>query len=463
MDDGWEQLHGLAPLDPADAAQDADGDGYENLYEYLAGSDPNDASAVPVVPAWQTYQGNAAHTGFVPLMLDPADFTVRWTSAIPSLPSLNPITAADGRVFVSSSDRNLRALDARTGAVLWTSSLGTVDSVNPPAHADGSVYLQTGGHGDSYLWSFDAESGTNLFQSPYGNQWSAHYAPTPFDGDVYTGGGYYGGSYRFDGATGSQLWFANLQQYDEFTPAVDDDFVYAYAGSELAVIERATGQRSFTISDPGFSWNGYSMNVAPVLGRRDNVLAIQGGRLLSFDLAGQTITWQVGAGFQGQPAVAGGVVYARRGSALQAHSQSNGALLWQWQPASGTLTGRFVVTGNLLFAATSSTTYAVDLHTHQTVWQHAKGGHLAVSNEGALLITSNSSITAIEVEGDTDSDGMPDWWERKYGFARSDASDAAADADGDGLSNLAEYEAGTDPLVASAASGPPLGPSRLSQ
>ena len=448
MNDGWEQRHGLAPLDPADADDDADGDGYDNLHEYLAGSDPTDASAVPVIPAWQTYQGNAAHTGFVPLMLDPADFTVRWTSAIPGAPTLNPVAAADGRVFVSGSDRNLRALDARTGALQWIFPLGNVDSVNPPAYANGSVYLQTGGHSNSYLWSFDAASGANLFQSHYGNQWSDYYAPTPYDGDIYIAGGSSGGSYGFDGATGSQLWFVNLNQYDRFTPAVDDGFVYAYTGDydpELTVIDRATGLVSFSIPDPGFSWNGWSMNVAPALGSRENALATQAGRLLSFDLAGRTIAWQVSPGFQGQPAVAAGVVYILNGGALQARSEIDGALLWQWQPTGSSLTGTIVVTASLVFVTNGSTTYAVDLSTHQPVWQHAKGGYLALSNEGALLITSNGSVTAIDVESDTDGDGMPDWWERKHRFARNDATDAAQDADGDGLSNLEEYGAGTDP------------------
>ncbi|MDM8536732.1 FG-GAP-like repeat-containing protein [Desulfobacterales bacterium HSG17] len=46
---------------------------------------------------------------------------------------------------------------------------------------------------------------------------------------------------------------------------------------------------------------------------------------------------------------------------------------------------------------------------------------------------------------DTDSDGMPDWWEEQQGLNPADASDAAVDSDNDGISNLEEIAAGTDP------------------
>ncbi|BCX47600.1 hypothetical protein HAHE_15080 [Haloferula helveola] len=52
----------------------------------------------------------------------------------------------------------------------------------------------------------------------------------------------------------------------------------------------------------------------------------------------------------------------------------------------------------------------------------------------------------INSEGlDSDGDGLPDWWEDEHGFDKQDPSDALADSNANGLNNLAEYLAGTDP------------------
>ncbi len=47
---------------------------------------------------------------------------------------------------------------------------------------------------------------------------------------------------------------------------------------------------------------------------------------------------------------------------------------------------------------------------------------------------------------DTDNDGMPDDWEERYNLNPYDSNDASQDEDTDGVTNLEEYQQGTNPL-----------------
>ena len=349
---------------------------------------------------WTTYQGNAKHTGYNPVSMDPDVFQELWSKTV-STAALNPVTAGDGKVFVSTNAyfglQDAKALDAHTGAEVWTRNFGNIHSVHPPAYGNATVYLQTGGHGDSFLWALDATNGSVRFQTPYLNQWSRYFAPVVVGASVYVAGGYYGGMYAFSATEGVQRWFASLNQYDQFTPAVSDGLVYAYTGSyspKLTVADAATGATQYEIADPGFVWDGWSMNTAPTLGSASNVLATIGRRLISFNLQSRSIAYAITSNFRGQVTVANGVVYVANGTQVEARNESDGALQWSWAPPEGQPVGPMIATKNLLLVSTASNTYAVDLASRAQVWSYPAGGHLTLSAQGILFIAQSSGRLA---------------------------------------------------------------------
>lgn len=76
-----------------------------------------------------------------------------------------------------------------------------------------------------------------------------------------------------------------------------------------------------------------------------------------------------------------------------------------------------------------------------------KSGKLLVADSGNGRIDIYEFVTAIPAScsGDRDCDGMPDSWEIIYGLNPDDPSDYLLDSDGDTLTNLEEFLAGTDP------------------
>lgn len=65
---------------------------------------------------------------------------------------------------------------------------------------------------------------------------------------------------------------------------------------------------------------------------------------------------------------------------------------------------------------------------------------------GNIKTTENKVFWITTDVDDRDSDGMPDWWEERYGFDPYDPTDAEQDEDGDGYTNVEEYKSGDNPL-----------------
>lgn len=71
--------------------------------------------------------------------------------------------------------------------------------------------------------------------------------------------------------------------------------------------------------------------------------------------------------------------------------------------------------------------------------------HTLANGADAALALNNVAAQVSLFSGDSDTDGMPDWFEHFWGLNRFDAADATLDTDGDGRSNRDEFLAESYP------------------
>lgn len=395
------------------------------------GSHLTTLSRIPDAPEWSTFQGNAAHTGYVPVTLDPDKFDTRWQIEVPSfiyfngLFNLGTVTTAGGNFYIAGDNPDDRSVvSARRehdGSRVWSYSFSGLPypSVNPPAVSNGVVYVAAGQQSSTYMYALDASNGSVLFKSAMSSQWEHYLAPTVGTAGVYTNAGSYGGLYAFN-AQGTQLFFAGTAQQSAWTPAVDANAVYAYTGSSLQVFDPVSGALKMSIDDPSFSNFIYEIGGSPVLGGANSVFAAAygnsflngggiGNSLLHFNLQSKTVDWSIKGVYPSTPAYDAGVVYAANNNPLrlEARSETDGSLLWSWTPqASGDtkFSSEVLLSKNLVIVSTNASTYVIDRSTHRAVWSYPASGNLALSPNGILYIVSNpgwgsskSTITAINL------------------------------------------------------------------
>jgi hypothetical protein len=109
---------------------------------------------------------------------------------------------------------------------------------------------------------------------------------------------------------------------------------------------------------------------------------------------------------------------------------------FRWRQGGLTFTNGIILTAPGASSLTLTNVKPADSNTYNVV----------ITNSAGTVQSGNAILTVLT---DTDGDGLPDVWEQgRPGFSAVDPSDAARDDDQDGLSNLAEYLAGTDYLDA---------------
>ncbi|MFM2087667.1 MAG: hypothetical protein RLZZ237_2536 [Pseudomonadota bacterium] len=393
---------------------------------------------------WEGTNGNAAHTGLVPVSLDAGKFSRRWTweyNGVDKVSKVSPVVAANGLVYFSveqsaadspgstkiSYTNTLIALSESDSAEKWR----TPQTLNNGLSAPGLSGTRLAMVDTNSVFTFDAISGARLatVRQPQTTGLltavSPLTAPTLAGANVYVGGN--NDVISSNATTAQNNWSSSLglsilANVDEWTPAVNASTVYSNTAGTLRAFNRVSGTQQWSLAVPGQVLGGLaksSLRQAPVLPDDHTVLLLNqrpvagssaDNSLSLVDTDSRQLRWTVNGQFTTQPVTSQGLVYVgnQATSSLEARGLATGAVVWSW-PLSAVQEERFggdlIVTNNLLFIAGEKGTYALDLASQKAVWSYRLAGKLALSRNGLLYIrTANESgigvarLTAINLQ-----------------------------------------------------------------
>jgi outer membrane protein assembly factor BamB len=434
--------------------------------------------------------------------LDAWSGEVIWSTSYSSGPGFAPYpgpratpTVTGGHVYTFSPDGGLRRFDAATGAMTLIDTLATgipdFGAASSPLIVDGRLFLNAGGYaGVAYdvvtgtrLWP-PAFSGTASHASPIYLTWNGQDIVAFFANDRLTGR---------DPATGAERFTYPFTGVPTNTAdpiqSGNHIFISASYGRGCARLNMGTGTLTL-------DWYKGNTDLDDGIRNEQNGSILHDGYLYGINAAGDLRCVDFGTGLavwrQGLIGTESSIVMAD-GEFLVLSNLSKDLIRVQPTPSAYIETGRFhTASSDDLFTAPTLahgqifvrsnnvpgqlTCYALyytlsvaatgggsvdalDGSTHDpgttlTVTATPSAGTVFDGWDGDLsgrqpvrdvVMSRPRSIVAAFAE-DADADGMADYWEDAYDLDSSDPADAAGDPDLDGLTNLDEYLADSDPL-----------------
>jgi hypothetical protein len=358
----------------------------------VATGSPHSFTTVSTANAWPCLGGDVRHSGANNAETGTPPLTFAWNAGLSTVP-LSPPAYEGGLAFVTAA-RILWAVNATTGAVSWSKDFGSVNNVGQPSVWQGRVLVGQNNHTPgTFLWSFNASTGALNWSSPVGAQWEYYWTPIVAGNAVYMNGGYFGGLYGFDVNTGAQLFFNDkLEQYDEWSPAFDNNLVYTFVEGNLRAHDPVTGVIQSTVKVT-WNWAGWSMKTSPVFGA-GKVYVIAPPVLYAINPTTKLVDWQTtGLNFTGTPAVAGTSVYGISGGILRSHNAATGAFQWSFA-GDTTLNHPPLVANGYVFISSDNNVYAVRVSDGVQVWTAAVGGWISVAGGKLFVGRPNGVLTA---------------------------------------------------------------------
>ena len=384
--------------------------------------------AAPVPGDWPMFQRDPSHSAFAsdPDVVPTGSLKWRFETEEPIFSSP---AVVGGRVYLTTGDRRIVALDGDSGDLIWEHKTGGPVHSSPAVAGDfvfaglidGTVLALNKDSGE-VRWEFDTESG--VFSSP-----------AAYQGALYVSGAE-GNIFALDAMTGEELWSFSTDGTVVASPAVNQEVVAVNSRDEwLYIINRETGSHRLSHYVSFYARSSAFKSLAsgsPVL--KDDLLYVVDGygnliavdwhnRALPFERLGRSIMYYLslsgildrfpnqkgfvwgfrdpgGSSFIGAPAVAGDRLYISSTSGtLFALDRSTGEPAWTFNTkafvnVSPTVVGQTVFLGDI-----DGRLYAVDALTGELRWQLKVDGPISsppvVANGTLFASTSNGTLYAI--------------------------------------------------------------------
>ncbi|KPW04550.1 M4 family metallopeptidase [Pseudoalteromonas sp. P1-8] len=482
MTDGWEVNFALDPLDSADAESDLDNDSFTNLIEFLLGSDPSDADSTPSIPEtiainfndnlvpesfdftdpsmpWETYQIDESYNfsltnndiddnqttsfeysfvtdqtkylSFVYKLSTEADFDHLYVYLNEQLVVIDS-GITDWRSFEQVIPTGLNTLkfayikDSSVSSGLDSVFIDNIFISNEFADTDGDSIpdswevangLDPSNPDDASLDN-DNDGLSNL--NEFLNQGDPNNLDT--DGDQIPDGWEYEHGLNLTDSTDAMLDSDNdgFSNYTEFQLQTDPQDADSFP-------EQLNLTSSFEDSQLPQWFNHSSENNADWY--IDNSFATDGSQSIR---SGKISDSQMSS-------------FSATGVFVEAY------LIFDYKIESEECCDSFVLkingsnSDNKSIAGTKEGSVTVKIPEGVNVieFSYTKDGSISTEEDAVWL--DNFKFIPNTSDVDTDSDGLPDFWEVENGLNLTDANDASSDYDNDELTALQEYALGTDP------------------
>ncbi|MDP6779028.1 MAG: PQQ-binding-like beta-propeller repeat protein [Candidatus Latescibacteria bacterium] len=234
--------------------------------------------------SWPIFRGDAALSGIAEDAV-PDDLRLLWTfetaDEIVSTPAIG-----HGRIYVSSTDARVYALDATDGSEVWRFEAGDAVEASPML-LDTTLYV---GSLEGALFALDTETGQARWRADFGSavHGSANRA-TADTGALVLVGCYDNRMYCFDAASGDRRWAYQARNYINGAPAIEGGrAVFGGCDGSLHIVDVANGSLIGEV-DVG----SYIPGSAAVVDGRAYV-GHYNGAVVCIDLASQEIVWEYG-------------------------------------------------------------------------------------------------------------------------------------------------------------------------